>query len=353
MMERAYAAETGRDLRKIKLEYGLGHLNGMLGAEALLLDVDYFSLDYVRTKAKKAPMRQTISLADQFPMAFNRLLGTGTTYFETTLEHFDRRHPGFYLQKVKQVEVVFVGLGGSEGAHGTLRNIGVSQFRTRTGEIVDQVYPADVMPLSDYDVRRDAIVFQLDAKELRLFENNGVATMWQLDLPRSTNTFDLRQILDIQLVVYYDGFFDPGLEATIRAALPPGGSASRALSLQLYAPDELFFLRNQGSARMEITPDLFPANHVDHRLKSYVVQARGAGVDGLKVRVDLEGLGAGHEFTLGPDGTADGAAFPAPIGQSLFDTWTITIDPEANGGFDLDGLQDVAVFVEYDFAYRS
>jgi hypothetical protein len=346
MMERAYLAETGRDLRKVKFEYGLNHLNGLLGAEALLLDVDYFTLDHVRTKSKRAPMRQTISLADGFPMAFNRLLNTGTTYFETTLEHFDRRYPGFYLQKVKQVEVVFVGLGGSEGAHGTLRNIGVSQFRRKTGEIVNQVYPADVMPLSDYDVRRDAIVFQLDGKELRLFENNGVATMWQLDLPQATNTFDLRQILDVQLVVYYDGFFDAGLESAIRAALPSSGSASRALSLQLYAPDELFFLRSQGSCRLEITPDLFPANQTHHTLTGYVIQARGADVDGLEVQVELESSQAGHVFTLGADGTVDGAAFTAPIGQNLMDTWTLTIDPAAN-------VEDVAIFVEYDFDLRS
>ena len=96
--------------------------------------------------------------------------------------------------------------------HGTLRNIGLSKFRRRDGSIVEQVYPADVMPLTDYDVRQDAMVFQLSANELRLFENNGIATVWQLDVPQHSNTFDLGQILDVQLVLYYDGFFDPALE---------------------------------------------------------------------------------------------------------------------------------------------
>ena len=180
LMEKAYEAETGRDLRKINFEYGLDHLNGLLGSETLLRDVDYFSLDYVRTKSKKAQMKQVLSLADLFPMAFNQLLQTGQTFFETTLAHFDRRYPGFYLQKLKQVELVFVGLNGTEGVHGTLRNIGLSQFRQKDGSIVNQTYPADVMPLSDYNVKQDAIVFQLDSKELRLFENNGIATLWQM-----------------------------------------------------------------------------------------------------------------------------------------------------------------------------
>ena len=353
MMEKAYEAETGRDLRKIKFEYGLDHLKGLLGAEALLLDIEYFTLDYVRTKSKKAQMKQTISLADNFPMAFTRLLLTGRTFFETTMEHFDRRYPGFYLNKVKQVEVVFVGLTGTEGVHGTLRNIGLSQFRRKNGAIVNQTYPADVMPLSEYNVRQDALVFQLDSKELRLFENNGVATMWQLDLPRSTNTFDLRQILDIHLVIYYDGFFDAGLEQQLLAALPAGGSASRGISLRLYAPDELYFLRGKGSAELSLTPDLFPANHTNHRLKNYTLQAVGDNVAGLRVRVDFAGPGVSHTFQLDSGGNASGAVFTVPLNRSLFDTWTITIDSDNNPGFNLSGLADVAVFLEYEFNYRS
>jgi hypothetical protein len=353
LMEKAYEAETGRDLRKIKFEYGLNHLNGLLGAEALLLDIDYFSLDYVRTKAKKAQMKQAISLADHFPMAFERLLQTGRTFFETTLEHFDRRYPGFYLQKVKQAEVVFVGLGGSEGVHGTLRNIGLSQFRTKSGAIVNQTYPADVMPLSEYNVRQDAIVFQLDSKELRLFENNGVATMWQLDLPLATSTFDLRQILDIQLVISYDGFFNAGLEQRILANMPASDSASRGISLRMYAPDEWFYLRSNGSAELQITPSLFPANHINQELSSYFIQARGDNVASLKLRVELAGRGDSHTFALDANGSVDGSTFPAPINQSLFDTWTFTIDPADNPDFDLAGLADLAVFIEYNFDYKS
>jgi hypothetical protein len=353
LMEIAYKAETGRDLRKIKFEYGLNHLNGMLGAEALLLDIDHFSLDFVRAKSKRAPLKQVISLADHFPIAFEQLLSKGTAYFETTLEHFDRRYPGFYLQKVKQVELMFVGLGGTEGAHGTLRNIGLSSFRRKDGTIVSQTYPADVMPLSDYNVRNDALIFQLDDRELRLFENNGVATMWQLELPVATNVFDLRQILDIQLVVYYDGYFDEGLKQQILAALPSKGTASRGLSLRMMAPDEWFYLRANGTASLALTPDLFPANHTEQKLKSFTLQARGTAVGGLKLRVELDKLGASHTFQLDAEGLADGAAFPSPLNKSLFDSWTFTVDPEDNPGFDLTGIDDLSLFIEYAFDYRT
>lgn len=353
LMEKAYEAETGRDLRKIKFEYGSNQLNGMLGSDTLLLDIDYFSFDHLRMRSKKAPMRQTISMSDQFPMAFERLMRTGTTYFETTLDHFDRRYPGFYLQKVKQVELVFVGLNGTEGVHGTLRNIGLSKVRRKNGTIENQIYPADVMPLSEYNVRQDAVIFQLDSKELRLFENNGVATMWQLDLPLSSNAFNMRNILDIELVVYYDGFHAQALENQIVAALPTSGSASRGLSLKLYAPDELFFLRGQGNAQLAITPDLFPANQVAQKLKSYSLQALGESVAGLKIDVAYEGLGQTHQFELDAQGMATQADFAAPVGQSLFDTLSFTIDAAQNPGFNLSNLDDLSLFVEYDFDYRS
>lgn len=353
MLEKAYEAETGRDLRKIKTEYGLAHLHGLLGAEALLVDIDFFALDQVRTRAKKAQLRQSLSIADLFPMALQELLTAGRAHFETTLEHFDRRYPGFYLQKIKQVEVVFVGLNGSEGVHGTLRNIGVSQFRQKNGDVVSLSYPADVMPLSEYSIRQDALVFQLDAKELRLFENNGVATMWQLELPLSTNTFDLGQILDVQLVVYFDGFFDENLETSVRQTLPTSDSGARAVSMAMFAPDELYFLRSHGSGGLRVDSRMLPVNHVDPVLTSYALQVVGPAAANLKVRLDSANLGTGHLFTLDADGNADGTDFAAPVGQTPVDSWTVSISPDDNPGVDLNGVSDVALYFEYDFDYRS
>lgn len=353
LMEKAYEAETGRDLRRIKFEYGAGRTGGHLGATALMLDIDSFTFDIVRTRSKRAPMRVSISLADAFPMAFERLLSTGTAMFETTLEQFERLYPGFCLLKVKAVELRVVGLTGSEGLHGTLRNVGLSKVRRRDGRVEDQIHPADVMPLSEYDARLDAIVFQHDPKDLRLFENNGVATMWRLDLPLGTNTFNLRHILDVQLVMAFDGFHEPGVEAAVRAALPARGEASRGISLRLHAPDELFFLRAHGEGRLVLTPDVVPANHADPRLVAFRLQARGEGVEGLKLRVGFDGLGDAHTFVLDADGRADGAAFATALDRPLDDTLTFTVDPEENPGFDPSGLGDLSMIVEYTFDYRS
>lgn len=60
LMEKAYEAETGRDLGLIKFEYSPEHLGGLMGSDRLTQDIDFFTLDYVRTKSKKAPMKQAI-----------------------------------------------------------------------------------------------------------------------------------------------------------------------------------------------------------------------------------------------------------------------------------------------------
>ena len=86
------------------------------------------------------------------------------------------------------------------------------------------------MALSQYDMRQDALAFRFSPNDLRLFENNGIATLWQLDLPPSANDFDFDEILDVQLVLYYDGFFSPALGAEQSRRRFPASGPLRARS---------------------------------------------------------------------------------------------------------------------------
>lgn len=361
LMERAYNAETGRDLAIVKFDYGVPGLGDLTGAGALVSDADYFQLDYARTQTKKAPVKEVMSIAESFPSAFLSLIQTGICHFETTLDMFDRLFPGQYLHKIRSVEVVFVGLSRAAGVHGTLRNIGVSTFRKSDGSIHALAYPADVMPLSAYEVRNDAVVFRVDPKLLRLFENNGVATLWQLDLPRSTNDLDYRSIFDVQLVMHYDAFFDPTLEATVRAALPTTGAASRSVSMRIEAPDELFYLRNQGSAQLVFDASAFPRTQEDLVRTRVTLRATGSQAANLVLRLESASDGVTRTVTLGADGMADSAAAPlsALVGRPMLDTWKLTIQAADNPGLvaggvlDLGGIEDVGMFFEYTFRYRS
>ena len=120
LMERAYNAETERGLRVIRYDYSQAATNNLMGADFLLVDIDYFTLDHVTTTLnKKVPVKKTISLADSFAMAFNRLKSKGSCQFQTELADFDRENPGLFLCKLRNVELIFVGITGATSIAGS------------------------------------------------------------------------------------------------------------------------------------------------------------------------------------------------------------------------------------------
>jgi len=365
LTERAYNAETERGLHVIQYDYQHTDSGNLMGADMLLADIDYFTFDHITTtKTKKLPVKTTISIADAYPVQFQSLKATGIAMFETALEDFDRAYPGLYLAKVRNVELVFVGITQATSIAGTLRNVGVSRFRGSDGSVVARLYPADVMALSQFDLRQDALAFPFSPNDLRLFENNGIATSWQLQMPPSANDFDFADILDVHLVLYYDGFFDPVLENQVRAALPAAGSASRADSMSMSFPDELFYLKNQGEAELDFDATMFPHSQKDLVRSSTVIKVSGEPqtVQNLTLRLTSASLAA-PAMTLQTDGSgeindATVVALQALRGQPMLDQLSVEIRAEDNpalvqdGQLDLSGIRDVLIFAEYGFTYR-
>jgi hypothetical protein len=306
-------------------------------------------------------VKRVISLADLFPMAFQGLKNTGTCNFQTQLAQFDRQAPGMYLCKTRNVELIFVGVANATLA-GTLRNGGVSAFRRPNGAIVQRSYPADVMPLSAYETRQDALAFRFNPNELRLFENNGIETQWQIDLPRGANDFNYQDILDVQLVLYYDGFFSPTLETQVKAALPVTGSGARAISLRMSYPDELFYLKSQGEAQVELDASLFPFSQQLQNRTRLSLRASGAAAPNLRLRLTSRNHGTEVLVTADANGLAAGNVAGDPLGvflnEAMLDRWTVRILAGDNPALvqadrlNLNGLSDIMLYFEYGFRYR-
>ncbi|PWT83400.1 MAG: hypothetical protein C5B44_00660 [Acidobacteria bacterium] len=362
LTERAYNAETERGLTVIRFDYRYTAAGNLLGADTLLADLDYFTLDLLTTtRSKKAPVKRVISIADTYPMAFQQLKNTGQCNFQTTLAMFDRQTPGMYICKTRNVELVLVGVTNSTLA-GTLRNGGVSAFRRPDGSTITRMYPADVMPLSAYEFRQDALAFRVTPNDLRLFENNGIETQWQIDLPPAANDFDYNDLLDVQLTLYYDGFFSPALEQSIKAAFPTTGSATRAFSMQMTFPDELFFLKNQGQADIVFDESLYPRNQKSPKRSRIVVKVTGSSAANLKLRITSQNHGSELVVTTDTNGVVEGAAPTDPagalLGESALDKWSIRISAADNpalapgGVLSLKGIADVMILLDYDFQYR-
>ncbi len=349
LMQRAYLAETARDLHKIRLDYRNAGAGSVLGADVLLRDVDFFTVDYLTsTRSKKAPIKISFSISQTWPTALKQLRADGIAFLETTLDQLDRLYPGFYLHKVRDVEVQLVGISSGEGIHGTLRNVGVSSFRASDGTVQQLVYPPDVMPLSQYDARTDAIVLRADPQQLRLFENNGAATMWRLELPPGINDVDLAGILDAYLVLSFDAFFDGDLETTVKAGLPTTGSASRVTSMRLQAPDELFFLRTQGTGVLAVDAADLPRTQTDLTRTSFVLGLVGdpSVVANRAVTLTPASTGVALDLTTDADGVVSGAPVASLLGAAVADSFTVALAGDASG------VVDVSLYQAYSFTWR-
>lgn len=364
LMERAYNEETERGLHAIQYNYTNTSSGNLLGSQLLLTDIDYFSYDYITTtKTKKAPVKKTISLADNYPMAFQQLKNAGKCFFQTELAQFDRENPGMYLCKLRFVELIFVGITRAASLAGSLRNIGVSKFKKGDGSVVSRLYPSDVMPLSQYDIRQDSLAFRFNPNDLRLFENNGIDTMWQIDMPLSANDMDYSQILDIQLVMYYDGFFSTNVESAVKASLPTDGHSSRVFSTKFTFPDELYFLRNQGNAKLSFDRTLFPYNIKDMQRTATSIKIYGSGDAEKNLTFKLKSAALATELVCTTDASGEISSTGTPLAdlltQNMIDDWDITISADDNAAkvadntFSLNKISEVMIFFEYNFNYRS
>ncbi len=220
------------------------------------------------------------------------------------------------------------------------------------------------MILSQYEIRQDTLAFRFNPNDLRLFENNGIETLWQLELPRDANDFDYTDILDIHLVLYYDGFFDPTIEDQVRSALPAFGSAARAVSMKFSSPDELFYLKNQGEAEIIFDTVMFPRNQIDMKRTTNTIKLTGqpATIANLTLRLIPDTVGSDLMLTTDLNGEVLDTVATSPLqalqGKDVLDRWRLVIlsadNPQLvqNGALNLVGLDDILVFFDYQFNYR-
>jgi hypothetical protein len=362
LMQQAYDLELDRDLDRIRLDYGIAAVGGtgnMLGGDQLKRDIASFTADFLQHAQKKDPVRVMLSLREEFPAEFATFVRTGILPFRTDLELFDRRHPGTYRRKLKQVEVFVEGLVPLEGVTGTLVHEGVSAewapsasgWAKRT-----RVLASETMTLSSYQLRRDLTVFQPSEEMLGLFENFGPQGNWRLELPRSTNNLDYEAISDIKLAVYLTAQHEASLQAHQRTFYGTSGGRSVVLSARFHFPDEYFGLDSAGAITFQLHPAQFAYNHVDLELAGFGVRLLGndglplAGrsvevvrtSDGSRVSAttNAEGLVLGDPTTMAP--------FGAWKDESPIDSFTVELDDDV----DPAEVADIHLLVDYAFSYR-
>ncbi|MFZ7091318.1 hypothetical protein [Primorskyibacter sp. 2E233] len=369
LMERAYNFENDTTYSIIKNEYGHGLANALPGEDARLLggdslakDIDAFTYYAITRKTRKSSnIKDVVSISADYPAQFQQFLETGLLSLETELYEFDRRHPGFYAQRIEAIEVVFVGALPDGGVNGTLQLGGVTSYRKRNNTSATRIHQIDTMALSEYLLRNDGFVYRAETGVRGLFQGFGVATTWQLHLPRRSNAFDLRRIFDIQLDIYYTATFDAPLRTAILQAPPRADELARltTFSLRHTFPDGWYAFYQGAAADFTVSPYQFPANQRNFAINGCffrVETATGVSPEAIDLRIIGPG-GVDAAVTTDADGvvSTDLGPLAGLIGQDPLGAWHV----EVTGGASVtDGgavvptrIYNIRMGLDYSFEY--
>jgi len=305
--ERALQHELG-DLDLSYLQFGyLSGKEGLLAGEKLWFDLKRMEVAYQDLNHREFELTKHVSLAQVDPLALVRLRRTGGCTVTLPEALFDLDGPGHYFRRIRNVAVSIPCVAGPYvGVNCTLTLL---KSTIRSSPLLPGgEYPRDTAGddprFSDYfgtmqsivtsSAQNDAGLFEANLHDERYlpFENSGVESQWQLELPANPMNddpaqFDYATISDVVLHLRY----------TAR----PGGSA-----LRHGAVAELRRLIGEASAPGSVR--LFSARHDFPDAWARFVGSTASATDRLRLSLPLspqlypfwsrDALGSVHALAL-------------------------------------------------------
>lgn len=361
--ERALAFEQDRQLGIIAFDYFPRNLRGVSGADVLQLHLAELEAARIQGLTQTIPVKQTISLARDFPLAFGQLKSTGVCQFMTREEPLRLVYPGVYGYRVRNITIGAAYAEPIQPHRGLLSNQGVSVLTRSTLNSAHTLvrYP-DVLPLSEFRMREDMWVFDLPDETLLPFEGSGIETIWELMLPRTGNTNSFESITDVMITFDMRANYSAALRAQQLAA--PLASANRSVLVSANTMNRgvlAAFRVNGGvvSLDFDLAKATFNASEVARTTMNIVLMA--VGLKNMPFDAMFTGTNPAQSevFTfekgvaLSNGGAlADGnGGVPLPLntftGIDANQTFRLEIDADANVGVDFTGLTEVMLLVEY------
>jgi hypothetical protein len=377
LMQQAYNFETDQSLRLIKTDYSTDEVKGLLGAEALMADIQTFTYDLITSQqSKPQPVRQTISLSERYPFAFEtQLRTTGQMNFETRIDDFDFYYPGTYAGRIERVEIEIDGIVPVRGVSGTLTNSGISAYRTPSSGWTDpatsglkyRVQSRESLVISDYAERQDVLLLPNDQRLMRIFEGAGVASAWTLELPKAVNDINYDALTDVRLTFYYKARFDPGLRDRViaqLASLPGINTRERGIPLRWIYPDVFFRFQDTGTLNFSLRASDFRSNETNPVLTSIGVLIATDGTvppGGLKVALATPTRAAVTATTDASGGfvSATGNAWEPLAAGTVLGDYSISLSAADNPALVVDGalnlrpIVNVVLVLGYSFTPRT
>ena len=219
--ERALQHELG-DPKLSFLQFGyLAGKEGLLAGEKLYLDLKRMEMAYHDLNQREYELTKHISLLQVNPLALLQLRSTGRCTVSLPEELFDMDCPGHYFRRIKNVAVSIPCVTGPYTSINCTLTLTTS--RIRKSALIGDGYArngAEDSRFSDYFGSLQSIVtstgqndtglFETNLRDERYlpFENSGVISEWELELPGDPSSgdplqFDYDTISDIIIHIRY------------------------------------------------------------------------------------------------------------------------------------------------------
>ena len=353
--ERALAFEQHREIHVIRLDYWPVSMRGLTGADTLLADLAELEANRLQGLRLSVPVKHTISLAREFPLAFGQLKATGTCRFTTDESMLRAAYPGTYGYRIRALTVAADNPDGPP-PRGILRNYGVSTVGAEDGSISPLVRFADALPLSEFRLRDDLFVYGLPGETLLQFEGSGFSTEWELELPLRANPQGLRPLADV--LISFD--MNASWSGTPMAAGAELQSGAIMLAASIWDTAGLAQLRDPAQATATLTVDpsrlQLPAATMPRKLSNIAVIFVGQTTRDYELTMTATSSGKNPTaavtggLALSNSGGLLGTAAPLPlnalVGTTLDEPFTLKVDKKT-GAAELARLYDLVCYFEF------
>jgi hypothetical protein len=367
LAERALAFEQDRLLEIIALDYFPRALRGVTGADQLQLHLAELEAARIQGLTQTIPVKQTVSLARDFPIAFGQLKKHGRYHFVTREQPLQLSHPGVYGYRVRNVTVSASYAAPIQPHRGLVSNHGVSSV-TRQGAGSAHVltrFP-DALPLSEFRMREDMWVFDLPDETLLPFEGSGIETEWELMLATRGNAEGLSALTDILFTFDMRASYSATLRAQHLAAVPATMPRSLLASGRALNPGIIASFATSGGVLaldFDLAPLLKNPADLQRTVKQLVVIA--VGVDDAPIAATFASTTPAQSMAITLEKgvalsnagvLADGnAGVPLPLTNfveiDVGQRFALTIDDALNPGVDFSALSEVLLLVEYEATF--
>jgi Tc toxin complex TcA C-terminal TcB-binding domain len=347
-------------------------VDGLLGADALMADIQSFTDDLITAKRGKKQLIQTsISLANNYGYRFGtQLRATGNMAFETTLDDFDSVFPGTYQGRIRDVSVNIQGIVPPTGISGSLTNGGVSFYRlpsdtaTATTPAKTRIQPSDTLVISDFNMSTGGALDSSSTNQLGIFEGAGVASTWNLSLPKALNDIDYGTLTDVVLTFTYEARYDPQLAVTVLSQLasrPGFYDREWAIPIGWLYPDLFYGFKSTGAMTLTLAASDFARNQTSPTVTGVSLllsMTPGTSAQGITVSLTPPGKAAVSGVT-DSTGAIVSSAWAGTAGGSAIGSWMITLTAAQNpslahgGVLDLSALINLVLVMDYSFTPRS